>query len=79
MREAWGRRDTDAMIAAVPDEMLDEMALAGTQEDVIARFDADFAHRHDHVLLYPPSFGIEAGRFAENANAIIDTFARVRA
>jgi probable F420-dependent oxidoreductase len=75
MREAWGRRDVDAMVAAVPDEMLDEMALAGTQEEVRDRYESDFAHRHDHVLLYPPSYGLDPGRFAENANAIIDTFA----
>jgi probable F420-dependent oxidoreductase len=79
MRDAWNRRDTEAMIAAVPDEMLDELALTGTQDEVRERFDADFAHRHDHVLLYPPSYGIDPGRFAENANAIIDTFAKVRA
>lgn len=79
MRNAWNRRDTDAMVAAVPDAMVDELALAGTAEEVRERFDSDFAHRHDHVLLYPPSFGIDAGRFAENANAIIDTFAEVPA
>jgi probable F420-dependent oxidoreductase len=79
MREAWGRDDIEAMIAAVPDEMLDELAIAGTEDEVLDRFHADFADRHDHVLLYPPSYGIEAGRFAENANAIIDTFAGARA
>lgn len=79
MREAWGKRDVDAMIAAVPDEMLDEMALAGQQDEVRDRYESDFARRHDHVLLYPPSFGIDPGRFAENANAIIDTFATVPA
>jgi alkanesulfonate monooxygenase SsuD/methylene tetrahydromethanopterin reductase-like flavin-dependent oxidoreductase (luciferase family) len=79
MREAWGRGDVEGMIAAVPDEMLDEMAIAGTEDEVRDRFRADFADRHDHVLLYPPSYGIEPGRFAENANAIIDTFAGARA
>jgi probable F420-dependent oxidoreductase len=79
MRDAWNRRDVDAMVAAVPDAMLDEMALAGTVDEVRDRYDSDFAHRHDHVLLYPPSYGIEAGRFAQNASAIIDTFAGARA
>lgn len=79
MRAAWSRDDVDGMVAAVPDEMLDELALAGTQDEVRDRFAADFMHRHDHVLLYPPSYGIEPGRFAENANAVIDTFAKVRA
>lgn len=79
MRAAWDRRDVEAMIAAVPDAMLDEMALSGTVDDVRDRYESDFARRYDHVLLYPPSFGIEAGRFAENAHAIIDTFAGARA
>jgi probable F420-dependent oxidoreductase len=79
MRDAWNRRDVDGMVAAVPDEMLDEMALAGTVDEVRERYELDFAKRHDHVLLYPPSYGIDARRFAENANAIIDTFAGVRA
>ena len=33
-REAWGDRDTDAMAAAVSDEMLDEFAGAGTPDEV---------------------------------------------
>jgi probable F420-dependent oxidoreductase len=79
MRNAWSRRDVESMVAAVPDAMLDEMALAGTADEVRDRFESDFARRHDHVLLYPPSYGIDPGRFAENANAIVDTFAEVRA
>ena len=33
-REAWGDRDTDAMAAAVTDEMIDDFAAAGTPEEV---------------------------------------------
>jgi len=34
IRAAWDERDTDAMAAAVPDEVLDELAPAGTPEEV---------------------------------------------
>ncbi len=34
VREAWNDRDTDAMAAALPDELLDELAFAGTPEEV---------------------------------------------
>ena len=34
LREAWSERDTDAMAAAVTDEMLDDLAAAGTPEEV---------------------------------------------
>jgi len=34
IRAAWDERDTDAMAAALPDEVLDELAPAGTPEEV---------------------------------------------
>ncbi|ARS91648.1 TIGR04024 family LLM class F420-dependent oxidoreductase [Natrarchaeobaculum aegyptiacum] len=34
VREAWGERDTEAMAAALPDEVLDALAPAGTPEEV---------------------------------------------
>lgn len=34
LREAWADRDTEAMAAAVSDEMLDDLAAAGTPEEV---------------------------------------------
>lgn len=34
IREAWSERDTEAMAAALPDELLDELAPAGTPEEV---------------------------------------------
>ncbi|MFA9426972.1 TIGR04024 family LLM class F420-dependent oxidoreductase [Natronorubrum sp. A-ect3] len=34
IRDAWGERDTDAMAAALPDEVLDELAPAGTPDEV---------------------------------------------
>ncbi|MDJ1434429.1 TIGR04024 family LLM class F420-dependent oxidoreductase [Halostagnicola sp. A-GB9-2] len=34
IRDAWAERDTDAMAAALPDDLLDELAPAGTPEEV---------------------------------------------
>ena len=61
------------MAAAVTDEMIDEIAIAGTPDEVRDQLKAwdDLA---DHVLLYTPSVGIKGERVQENLNAIIDTF-----
>jgi probable F420-dependent oxidoreductase len=75
IRAAWDRRDRAGMLAAVPDAMVDTMACAGTPAEVREQFSARFAGVYDHALLYSPSFGLDAGRFAENLDAIIETFA----
>jgi probable F420-dependent oxidoreductase len=75
IRAAWDRRDRAGMLAAVPDAMVDTMACAGTPDEVRQRFAARFAAAYDDALLYSPSFGVDPGRFAENLDAIVDTFA----
>jgi hypothetical protein len=53
------------MIAAVTDEMLDAIAVAGTPDQVragIARREADF----DHASLYSPSFTMALERVQQN-------------
>jgi probable F420-dependent oxidoreductase len=75
MRAAWSRRDTEAMIAAVPDRMLELMAVAGTPDEVRQQYAANITGRYDHTLLYPPSFGLSQGEIAATIDAIIDTFA----
>jgi probable F420-dependent oxidoreductase len=79
MRAAWARRDTEAMIAAVPDLMVELMAVAGTPAEARDQFRAGFADRYDHVLLYPPSFGLGQEEIAVGIEAIIDAFAGVTA
>jgi probable F420-dependent oxidoreductase len=76
IRAAWQRRDRDAMIAAVPDGLVDLMAVTGPPDEVRERFAADFADLYDHALLYSPSFGLSNQRFADNLHAIIETFGR---
>ena len=71
---AFRQGDFQAMAAAVTEEMIDEIAIAGTPDEVKDQLTAwdDLA---DHVLLYAPSIGVKGGRVQENLDAITDTFA----
>lgn len=69
-RAAFARRDTTAMVEAVPDSMVDAVAVAGSSDDVrtaLRRFDGLL----DHVILYSPSFSISAERAGANARALV--------
>ncbi len=72
IREAFGRGDMEAMVAAVSAPMVDAIALAGTAEEVRAA-----ARRYegvlDHLILYAPSYGVSAERAFENAGSLIQT------
>ncbi len=71
---AFRQGDFAAMAAAVTEEMIDEIAIAGTPDEVrdqIKQWD-DLA---EHVLLYTPSIGIKGERVEENLDAIVETFA----
>lgn len=75
IQTAFRAKDHDAMVSAVSDRMLDEMAAAGTVEDArdqVARLEK----RYDQAALYSPSFTLSPERVAENTTAIIETFAR---
>jgi alkanesulfonate monooxygenase SsuD/methylene tetrahydromethanopterin reductase-like flavin-dependent oxidoreductase (luciferase family) len=61
IRAAFAARDIPAMIAAVPDEMVDNMAAAGTPKQVQSKL-ADFARHVDHVIVYPVSFNLTEER-----------------
>ncbi|MDA1075112.1 MAG: LLM class flavin-dependent oxidoreductase, partial [Proteobacteria bacterium] len=70
---AFRKGDFAAMAAAVTDEMIDQIAIAGTPDEVrdqIKQWDA----LADHVILYSPSIGIKGARVQENLEAIVDTF-----
>ncbi len=70
IRDAFARRDLPAMFDAVSEEMIDTMGVAGTAEQV-----RDGLRRYhgvlDHVMVYPPSIGIRAGRVRENLDSLI--------
>jgi len=70
IRAAWASGDGDAMIAAVSDEMIDSIALAGTPDEVRERFEQRWDGVYERSLLWPPAF---LGQDA--VNAAIDTFA----
>ena len=57
IRAAFAARDIPAMVAAVPDEMVDSMAAAGTPKQVQAKL-AEFGRHAGHVIIYPVSFGL---------------------
>jgi alkanesulfonate monooxygenase SsuD/methylene tetrahydromethanopterin reductase-like flavin-dependent oxidoreductase (luciferase family) len=63
------------MIAAVSGRMLEQMAVAGTPDEVRDALPT-LEKRYDHAALYSPSFTLPPERVAENTQAIIETFAR---
>lgn len=71
IRAAFADGDHEAMIDAVPDAMIDTLAVAGTPEQVAERL------RHydgvlDHVIVYPPSFRLSARRCAELVDGLLE-------
>lgn len=68
IREAWSGGDFAGMGAAVPDEMLEAIALAGTPDEVRAQFEDRHAGRFERTLLWTPFGGLDAVR------AVIEAF-----
>lgn len=75
IRQAWESRDPELMADAVPDRMVELMAVAGTPDEVLEQFRDRFGGVHQHTLFYSPSFGVAPERFTENLQAIIEVFA----
>lgn len=71
--QAFRKGDFAAMAAAVPDEMVDAIALAGTPAEVKEKI-GQWKGIADHGLFYSPTVGMSRGRILENMDAIIDTF-----
>jgi probable F420-dependent oxidoreductase len=70
IRAAWSAGDGEGMVAAVSDEMIDAIALAGTPDEVRARFAERWAGVYERTLLWPPSWkGPDAIRAAVEAFA----------
>jgi probable F420-dependent oxidoreductase len=71
--QAFRRLDFKAMAAAVPDALVDAIAITGRPDearDQLRQWDG----LADHVLLYSPSIGLSPRRTQENLAAIVDTF-----
>ncbi|BBZ08348.1 hypothetical protein MDOR_25170 [Mycolicibacterium doricum] len=70
IREAFARRDFPGMFAAVSDEMIDTMGVAGSADQVreqLRRYEGVL----DHIMLYSPSVGIAPERVQQNLHSII--------
>jgi probable F420-dependent oxidoreductase len=71
IREAFGRGDAEAMVGAVTEAMVDELAVAGTPDEVVAglrRYDGLV----DEVVLSPPTFRVPPERVAANLATLIE-------
>ena len=71
--KAFRSGDFATMSKAVPDELVDAIAITGRPEearDQLRQWDG----LTDHILFYPPTVGVRPERVAENVAAIIDTF-----
>jgi probable F420-dependent oxidoreductase len=75
IQSAFRAKDHDAMVAAVSDGMLEEMAAYGTVQEVRERI-TELEKRYDHAALYSPSFLLAPERVSENTLAIIEAFSR---
>jgi alkanesulfonate monooxygenase SsuD/methylene tetrahydromethanopterin reductase-like flavin-dependent oxidoreductase (luciferase family) len=69
IRAAWSVGDFAGMAAAVSDQMIDAIALAGTAEEVRERFVERWEGVYERTLLWPPAFLGEQG-----VRAAVDAF-----
>jgi probable F420-dependent oxidoreductase len=73
--QAFRKMDFRAMSAAVPDELVDAIAVTGRPDEVRDRI-RQWDGLADHLLLYPPSAGVSPDRIRENLAATTETFGR---
>jgi alkanesulfonate monooxygenase SsuD/methylene tetrahydromethanopterin reductase-like flavin-dependent oxidoreductase (luciferase family) len=71
--DASRRGDTAAAIKAVPDEMVNTFAIAGTPDDARERVEALWQNA-DSMTLMPPLYSLDLGKVAGYQKAIVDTF-----
>ena len=71
--QAFRKMDFKAMSEAVPDELVDAIAIAGRPDEVRDQL-KQWDGIADHVLFYPPTVGVAPARAVENMTAIIETF-----
>lgn len=72
-RAALRRFDTRAMAAAIPDALVDEIAIACTPDEARDRL-AEWRDLTGEPLFYPPSVGVRPERLRENTDAILAVF-----
>jgi probable F420-dependent oxidoreductase len=73
LREAFGRKDKEAMIALIDDDLCDAIGVAGSKEDAregVARWDGIA----DRLMVSGPWYGPKPERMMENYQALVETF-----
>jgi hypothetical protein len=71
VRRAFVRGDRDRMVAAIDDELLDAIAIAGRPDELRDRL-AAWDGVAERAILAPPWYGLDAGGLREMTAAIID-------
>ena len=66
-----------ALAAAIPDDLVDEIAIACTPDEAPDRL-AQWADLTEEPLFYPPSIGIAPERVGDISHAILDVFGNQR-
>jgi len=74
-RKALATFDTKAMAAAIPDSLVDEIAIACTPDEARDRL-AQWNELTDEALLYAPQIGVSPARVRDNLDTILDVFGR---
>ncbi|MBX3027586.1 LLM class flavin-dependent oxidoreductase [bacterium] len=72
-RAALAGFDVAAMAAAIPDSLVDEIAIAGPPDEARDRL-AQWTGLCDEVLFYAPSIGVPPERLRENNQRILEVF-----
>ena len=72
-RAAFRKMDLKGMAEAVPDELVDEIAIACTPDEAPDRL-AQWKDLTEDPLFYPPSVGVRPERLRDNLDAILDVF-----
>ncbi len=73
IRAAFDKRDVATMLATVPEEMINECAIAGTASQCRDQFER-YEGLIDMAMFFAPSFGLPAQRVLENQRSILATF-----
>ncbi len=74
-RAAFRKLDFKALVEAVPDELVDEIAIACTPDEARDRLSL-WEDLCDEPLLYAPSVGVPPARLEANLEAMLDIFSR---
>jgi probable F420-dependent oxidoreductase len=74
IREAARARDAEAVIAAVPDEAVDELGVACRPGELIGEVERH-ARGYDHIAIVPPPWGLTPDENERATEALIDEMA----